>query len=114
MPGVTELGASAHGWPGHRAGRATDPDRRVRPLRGTGGERGAGEARVRALVLRDIAGPGRLDRAEIGVAQAPALPERQAEVHELSPLPAHAHAEDEAPAPGPAARGCRPGRPEGC
>src|SRR5438034_6637272 len=58
MPGVTELGAAAHGWPGHRAGRATDPDRRVRPLRGTGGERGAGEARVRALVLRNIAGPG--------------------------------------------------------
>src|SRR2546425_11143748 len=83
MPGVTELGAAAHGWPGHRAGRATDPDRRVRPLRGTGGERGAGEARVRALVLRNIAGPGRLDRAEIVVAQAAALPERQAEVHEL-------------------------------
>src|SRR3989442_11423755 len=113
MPGVTELGAAAHGWPGHRAGRATDPDRRVRPLRGTGGERGAGEARVRALVLRDIAGPGRLDRAEIVVAQAPALPEWQAEVYELSLVPAYAHAEDEAPARGLVDGGCRLGCHEG-
>src|SRR3989442_4003751 len=113
MPGVTELGTAAHGWPGHRAGRATDPDRRVRPLRGTGGERGAGEARVRALVLRNIAGPGRLDRAEIVVAQAAALPERQAEVHELGLVPAHADAEDEAPARRLVDGGCRLGRHEG-
>src|SRR3989442_1141033 len=113
MPGVTELGAAAHGWPGHRAGRATDPDRRVRPLRGTGGERGAGEARVRALVLRNIAGPGRLDRAEIVVAQAPALPEWQAEVYELGLVPAHADAEDEAPARRLVDGGCRLGGHEG-
>src|SRR2546425_11603852 len=37
MPGVTELGAAAHGWPGHRAGRATDPDRRGGAGVGEGG-----------------------------------------------------------------------------
>ena len=44
------------------------------------------------------AGPGRLDRADVVVAQPAALPERQAQVHELGLVPAHADAEDEPPA----------------
>src|SRR5206468_10547552 len=99
MPGVAQLSAPAHRWCGHGARRATDPDRRVRPLRGPGRERRTGEAHVLTLVRRDVAGPPRLDRPEIVIAPAPALPERQAEGHELRLLPAPAHAGDEAPPP---------------
>src|SRR5207244_4584763 len=98
VPGVAELGAAADGRAGHGAGRATDPDRRMRSLRWPRRERRAAEAHVVALVLGDVAGERGLDGADVVVAQPAALAKRQAQVGELGFVPAHADAEDESPA----------------
>jgi len=113
VPGVTELGAALHRRAGDPPGGAADPDGRVRTLGGTRRERRAREACVLPLVLGHVGGEGRLDRADVVVAQLAALPERQTQVRELRLVPAHADAENETPARGLVDGGRRLGRDEG-